>query len=211
MEDTQKKARDILLAAHHLRSPSSDITVDSPQIEDQRRRIIGLERMVLETQGFDFRHRHPHPFIIKFAKSLHVDQETTQQAWSICTDSYRTYIPLKQTPHTIALACLTLAAHFRDKTIDLAFDVPLDSLLATLDDLLDLYMHAKEGMRGLTVSETRLMDIKSSIFKDRTHLAVSGRVKVRKHVNLTEVGDTGTCRYLIDPDRYAQESRYHHM
>lgn len=39
-------------------------------IEEQKKRIIGLERMVLETSCFDFRQRHPQPYIIKFARHL---------------------------------------------------------------------------------------------------------------------------------------------
>jgi len=39
-------------------------------LEEQRRKIIILERHVLETAAFDFRSQHPQPYIIKFTKYM---------------------------------------------------------------------------------------------------------------------------------------------
>src|SRR5271170_6550322 len=39
-------------------------------LEEQRRKIIVLERHVLETATFDFRSQHPQPCIIKFTKYM---------------------------------------------------------------------------------------------------------------------------------------------
>ena len=36
--------------------------------EQHSRSIIGLERLMLEASGFDFRNRHPHKLMIKLAK-----------------------------------------------------------------------------------------------------------------------------------------------
>jgi CTD kinase subunit beta len=81
-EDTLKKLRDILVAGYTLRHPNGpdinpesqvplvDMCISRQTLEDQRRKIIILERHVLETATFDFRTQHPQPYIIKFTKHM---------------------------------------------------------------------------------------------------------------------------------------------
>ena len=209
MEDTSKKARDILIAAHAIRNPNDpDIPSDSPQLEDQRRRVIGLERMILETQCFDFRQRHPQSYLIKFARRLGVSKDLTKLAWDIVFDSYRTYLPLKSTPHTIALASLILASHFKNEPLSIP---PNDRFLTTtktlenaLEDLLDLYMHCRGQASAASIcSDSRLMELKSSLIT--YHPAPSNGSLKPKSLNLTSIGDRGTCRFLLDPQRLSLE------
>ncbi|CAG8772638.1 2163_t:CDS:2, partial [Acaulospora morrowiae] len=50
IEETYKKLRDILIEAYKVRHPEvSDVNGDAQPIEDQRRRVIQLERLVVET------------------------------------------------------------------------------------------------------------------------------------------------------------------
>ena len=51
---------------NHFYSPTNM----SQRLEEQRRRVIVLERHVLETATFDFRASHPQPYIIKFTKHM---------------------------------------------------------------------------------------------------------------------------------------------
>lgn len=216
MEDTSKKARDILVIAHHLRNPQNpDINPESPILEEQRRRVLGLERMLLETQSFDFRQRHPQTTLIKFARVLGTSEEITKQAWRISLDSYRTWSPLKVPPHAIALACIKLAtilANF-DIMIDLSkFQVEEDHFYTALEDVLDLYLHSK-GMQLMasTPDEGSLMDIKSGLLQGRISRPSSNghqAFRVEKPDNLTIIGDRGTCRYILDPGRIEQESQH---
>ncbi|KAK7205607.1 cyclin-like protein [Myxozyma melibiosi] len=109
-EDTLKKMKDIVIAAYNVRYPNGpEISMDSPIIEDQRRKSLLLEQHVLETMSFDFRMRHPHPYIVKFSKHLKLNTEQAQLAWFVCFDSYKTLAPLKHTPHAIALASIYIA------------------------------------------------------------------------------------------------------
>lgn len=211
MEDTSKKARDIIFAAYVLRNPQGpELNSESPQIEEQRRRVIGLERMILETQCFDFRQRHPQPFLIKFARVLGVGEDITRQAWDIVTDSYRTYLPMKGPPHLIALASLVLSSHFLNTSLEIDTDrfvVSTQDLYSALDDLLDLYMHCKgQAIAGAVCSAARLMEIKSDLFKhhEQVEPATSNgkpRSVVKPSLNVTSIGDRGTCRYVLDPER----------
>ena len=75
------------------------------------RNVVGLERLMLESSGFDFRTRHPQKVLMKLVKSCHLERETVGlTAYKISLDLYRTFAPLKQTSQTMAVACLELAA-----------------------------------------------------------------------------------------------------
>ncbi|KAG5440289.1 hypothetical protein PCANB_001859 [Pneumocystis canis] len=123
MEDTSKKLKDILIAGYNIKHPNGpDISFESQTIEEQKKRIIGLERMVLETSCFDFRQRHPQPYIIKFARHLKLSKEIAQKAWDISVDSYKTFLPLKFTPHCIALMALVLASILLEQPFEDAYE-----------------------------------------------------------------------------------------
>ncbi|KAF3937398.1 Cyclin-T1-2 [Dactylella cylindrospora] len=115
-EDTLKKSLEILAVAHNLRYQSEHhdpINSDSPLLEDQHRRIIGIERQILEACSFDFRTRHHQPVIIKFAKHYGIDKAVTATAWLVSVDAHKTFACLKATPQELALASLILAARLR--------------------------------------------------------------------------------------------------
>ncbi|KXT08979.1 hypothetical protein AC579_4026 [Pseudocercospora musae] len=159
-EDTLKKSRDVLAAAWNMKlAVQEQIGSDDPILEQQQRSVIGVERMVLEAGGFDFRSRDPHHVLIKIGKSLRKSEDlrsVTELAWTILTDLHRTFAPLKQTSPTLALASLELAAHFkaatlpnnvcsvRDdlQTLDLKrWHTTREEVMETLLDALDLYTH----------------------------------------------------------------------
>lgn len=123
MEDTSKKLKDILIAGYNIKHPNGpDISFESQTIEEQKKRIIGLERMVLEASCFDFRQRHPQPYIIKFARHLKLSKEIAQKAWDITIDSYKTFSPLKFPPHCIALMALVLASILLEQPFEDAYE-----------------------------------------------------------------------------------------
>ncbi|EME85678.1 uncharacterized protein MYCFIDRAFT_110460, partial [Pseudocercospora fijiensis CIRAD86] len=159
-EDTLKKSRDILAAAWNMKlAVHEQIGSDDPLLEQQQRSVIGVERMVLEAGGFDFRSRDPHHVLIKIGKSLRKSEDlrcVAKLAWTILTDLHRTFAPLKQTSSTLALASLELAAHFKAATSpnnvcsvrdDLQtlhlkrWHTTREEVMETLLDALDLYTH----------------------------------------------------------------------
>lgn len=208
MEDTAKKAKDILVVAHNHRNlQASDIDPESPILEEQRRRILGLERMLLETQSFDFRQKHPQTSIIKFSRALSLSEITTRQAWNISVDSYRTWAPLKVPPHAIAMACIILSCKFDHKDIELElqkFVIDEDHLYSALDDILDLYLHSKGiPLVAQVPLEALLMEIKSSVMRDRMNRSTNGTTAMHldKPENVSSIGDRGTCRFVLDRER----------
>ncbi|QIX01020.1 hypothetical protein AMS68_006537 [Peltaster fructicola] len=112
-EETKKYSRDILAAVHNLKAsgPHEQIMADDPMFEGHSRAIIELERLVLETIKFNFRDRNPHDLLIKLARKLGPDQALCRKAFTILTELYRTFAPLKHTAITLCYASLELAAH----------------------------------------------------------------------------------------------------
>lgn len=161
VEDTLKKSRDVLAAAHNLRAAVGEqVGTDDAMFEAPSRAVIGLERLVLEAGAFDFRSKYPHELMVKIAKTLPADddQEAGKVAdlgWSVLTDLHRTLVPVKQTSATMAVASLELGAHLhaaasndtsvvRDSFRDFDFEkhsTSREEVMETILDALDLYTH----------------------------------------------------------------------
>ncbi|KAF2479698.1 cyclin-like protein [Neohortaea acidophila] len=188
VEDTLKKSKDILAAAYNLKTTTHDqVGSDDPIFEAPSRAVIGLERLVLEAGGFDFRSRYPHQLLVKIAKGMPegVDDErekVVKLAWTVATDLYRTFAPLKQTTATMALACLELAAHLiaastennvsaiRDalQALDLkTWSVTREEVMETLLDLLDLYtQHTAQTILGTRYSLDDFLRVRLGLNKE---------------------------------------------
>ena len=163
VEDTLKKSKDILAAAHNLRAATTggeQVGTDDAMFEAPSRVVIGLERLVLEAGSFDFRSKYPHELMVKIAKTLDGDAEekraVTGLAWTVLTDLHRTFAPLKQTSASMAVASLELASHLyasstsndssavRDGFANFNFEkhsTTRDEVMETILDALDLYTH----------------------------------------------------------------------
>ncbi|CAK1361454.1 unnamed protein product [Cercospora beticola] len=186
-EDTLKKSRDILAAAYNMKQPNAheQVGADDPMFEAQSRMVIGMERLILESGGFDFRSRAPHHTLVKIGKSLPQSpdlREVSQLAWTVLTDLHRTFAPLKQTSSTLALASLELAAHFtaaksedhtclvRDslQNLDLRkWHTTREEVMETLLDGLDLYTHnTTSTVLGTKYSLDDLLRIRLALNKE---------------------------------------------
>jgi CTD kinase subunit beta len=133
IEDTLKKSREILAASYNLRHPNSEpIGPDAPLLEETSKRVIGMERTILETSSFDFRNRHAQPFLVKFCRRYQVGSALAHRAWEVAIDVYRTLAPLRATPHALALAALETACRLEGHPIRLEYE----ALEASRDDVL---------------------------------------------------------------------------
>ncbi|KAK9465624.1 cyclin-like protein [Lipomyces arxii] len=220
MEDTLKKLKDILLASYYLKHPAGpDISVDSPVIEDQRRKLISLERHVLETMSFDFRIKHPQPYIIKITKHLKYPATVAETAWLASIDSYRTLAPLKATPHAIALACIYIAATlFQQDTsiiepakyyyVHIRFlraqadyaDVILEILELYIDSLAQTLLHAKYKSAEQFMSMR--IDVNKRLNYARERNYDGDPLTLRDFT----IGDKGAIRFILDWDRQRLET-----
>ncbi|PLN84611.1 cyclin-like protein, partial [Aspergillus taichungensis] len=152
IEDTLKKSREIVCTAYNLKVPPSEhLSADNPIFEMPSRGIIGLERLMLEASGFDFRTRHPQKTLIKLARKygLTAQSAVSSTAYRISQDLYRTFAPIKQTSSTMAFACLELAGRLLDERSEAveqgrdyhAWRTSREEVMETLFDLLELYTH----------------------------------------------------------------------
>ncbi|WBW71700.1 Lsk1 associated cyclin [Schizosaccharomyces osmophilus] len=144
VEDTAKKLREILLIHFQHKHPGLDADTHAQIIDEVKRKVLGLERMILELLCFDFRVRDPHTYVIKFAKSLNFTPNTITVAWNICTDAYRTFAPLKYPVSVIAIAALSITCKLQKLSqpiIPRNFCAPTLLTEGAIADLLDLYMH----------------------------------------------------------------------
>ncbi|KAK2767282.1 RNA polymerase II C-terminal domain kinase beta subunit [Emmonsiellopsis sp. PD_33] len=152
IEDTLKKSRDILCSAYNLKLPPAEhLSSDDPVFESHSRGVIGLERLMLESSGFDFRNRHPQKSLMKLIKHFGFDKSsrTSRVAYGMSLDLYRTFAPLKQTSATMAFACLELAGRLLNDRIDRVesgrsyrlWVTSREEVMETMLDLLELYTH----------------------------------------------------------------------
>ncbi|KAI9841532.1 MAG: RNA polymerase II C-terminal domain kinase beta subunit [Sclerophora amabilis] len=145
IEDTLKKSKDILCAAHNLKvSPAEYLSSDDAAFESHAKTLIGLERLILEASGFDFRNRYPQKVLIKLAKGFNVDRQTVgKSAYIMSMDIYRTFAPLKQTSSTMAFACLELSARILDELESLRRVGSIDyrKWSTSREEVMDLYTH----------------------------------------------------------------------
>ncbi|EKD19622.1 uncharacterized protein L3040_002035 [Drepanopeziza brunnea f. sp. 'multigermtubi'] len=152
IEDTLKKSREILCAAHNLtKSPAEYLSPDDSTFEASSRIVIGLERLMLESSGFDFRVRYPHKHIIKLGKEAGIEKDVSRVAYNMMLDLYRTFAPLKQSCSTMAFACIELSTLLLEKQQSAIrgerspkyrkWGTTRTEIIETILDLLDLYTH----------------------------------------------------------------------
>ncbi|RDW79597.1 hypothetical protein BP6252_04235 [Coleophoma cylindrospora] len=156
VEDTLKKSREILCAAHNIRVAISEhLSPDDNVFDGPSKIVIGLERLMLEASGFDFRSRYPQKHLLKLAKDIGLERDTTKMAYQVMLDSYRTFSPLKHTSATLAFACIELSLLILDKSLDESlkdrarkyqmWKTTRAETLETMLDLLDLYTHFQKS------------------------------------------------------------------
>ncbi|KAJ3570098.1 hypothetical protein NP233_g4627 [Leucocoprinus birnbaumii] len=121
MHDTLKKPRELLAMSYAVRfpdlaakskHPGGEIDLDTmdPQVvENDRQKLLSVERFILESICFNFTSRLPFPYVVKIGRALGATKSLTKFAWRIVMDCYRTFLPLQYPPHTIALGGLFVA------------------------------------------------------------------------------------------------------
>ncbi|KAJ6444985.1 C-type cyclin [Purpureocillium lavendulum] len=242
VEDTIKKSRDILAAAYSVKNPDKPVAPDdkvsqppraipfppsptrqltlaslSPSqiFESTGKVIIGLERLILETIGFDFRTRYPQKLLVKVVRRVLGPGSSPDAraffatAYAMCTDMYKTFVPIKRTTFTMVMAVVELTARMRahaaaaaDKQADreavvnrvraFAASRPVgqysrDAVAETMLDLLDLYVqHHKATKIGTMFDLNIFIDIKIRLNGD---LDAAAAPRYLYHCTKCEVAD----------------------
>ncbi|KAL6851234.1 RNA polymerase II C-terminal domain kinase beta subunit [Amphichorda felina] len=180
VEDTIKKSKEILAAAYNVKNPDKPVTPDDKIFESPGKVIIGLERLILETIGFDFRTRYPQKLLVKVIRRVIGRDDpdakpffTTAYAMSI--DMYKTFVPIKRTTFSMVMAIAELTARLlgggasggshldsvRDFAAQKRAHYNRPAVVETMLDLLDLYVqHHKSTKLGTRFDLGLFMDIK---------------------------------------------------
>ncbi|XPS78603.1 Beta-glucosidase [Ascochyta lentis] len=185
IEDTLKKSREILCASWNMKvGPGEALSSDDPRFENHSKQIIGLERLMLESAGFDFRNRYPQKLMVKLARAVKFDQHNeAKTAWNLSVDLYRTFAPLKQSTPTLAIACLELAARLHERDADALVDrgvcrcakwaTSRGEVMETLLDLLDLYTHHRSSTSiGPLYPLETFINIRITLNTEASHLSL---------------------------------------
>ncbi|GJC78390.1 CTD kinase subunit beta [Colletotrichum liriopes] len=170
VEDTIKKSKEILCAAYNIKNPDHTTTQDDKMFEQPSKIIIGLERLVLETVGFDFRCRYPQSALLKATKKImgtHSKKLFTT-AMDMSVDLYKTFAPIKQTSYAMALGLLELTARLLGEGVDRIdkinyanFHTTRQNVVETVLDLLDLYtQHGKSTKLGNRFDLNKFIEVK---------------------------------------------------
>ncbi|RYP63058.1 hypothetical protein DL769_007084 [Monosporascus sp. CRB-8-3] len=225
-EDTQKKSREILCANYNM-------SHSDKKTPDDKRLIIGLERLVIESIHFDFRVRHPQDILARLVKKVLPDNEDGRNffpaAFQVLWDMHMTYAPIKQTSHTMALAVSEVTALLTGMHVEKfqsldpkAHYTDRGSVTETILDILDLYENHHEMTQfGKQFPLETFIDLKILVNKEleEKHLP---RYKFQcaeceKNPEPTSDSDDpdiapsgagqgdGTVRYIFDTTQAAQE------
>ncbi|OHE97298.1 C-type cyclin [Colletotrichum orchidophilum] len=170
VEDTIKKSKEILCAAYNNKNPDHPTTQDDKMFEQPSKIIIGLERLVLETVGFDFRCRYPQSALLKATRKILGTQskDVFATAMEMSVDLYKTFAPVKQTTYALALGLLELSARLLGRGINAFekvnyadFHTTRQNVVETVLDLLDLYtQHGKSTKLGVQFDLNKFIEVK---------------------------------------------------
>lgn len=133
--------------------------------------IIGLERHILETIGFDFRVRYPQKILVKMVRRLFKADDARDfipMAYDVSIDMYKTFSPIKASTSTMVLAIIELTALLNDHDVERIRSLDLDeyytnrsSIIEVMLDLLDLYTQfSKHTKVGMKFELSKFIDIK---------------------------------------------------
>ncbi|KAK2028010.1 C-type cyclin [Colletotrichum zoysiae] len=170
VEDTIKKSKELLCAAYNIKNPDHTTTQDDKMFEQPSKIIIGLERLVLETVGFDFRCRYPQSALLKATKKIMGpdSKKIFSVAMDMSVDLYKTFAPIKQTSYAMALGLLELTARILGEGVDKIerinyadFHTTRQNVVETVLDLLDLYtQHGKSTKLGNKFDLNKFIEVK---------------------------------------------------
>lgn len=182
-------------------------------LDDARTQAVALERQILETVGFDFRIRYPHPYVVKICRERKIAKDVASMAWTISSDAYATEALLKIAPHSVALACIILAAKIKDVNIfpvdSDALESPRLNVNTALIDLLDFYIDnlAETSLRSeyADVTVDPMLSLREKVGRELsargTKLPDGDDVNPDLEIRDPRLSDRGSVRYVLEWDK----------
>nr|PNR45325.1 hypothetical protein PHYPA_015096 [Physcomitrium patens] len=158
VEETPRPLREVIMFSYEIRFKKDPIAAQRIRqkdvYEDQKELVLGGERLLLTTLGFDLNVHHPYKPLVAAIKKFKVAQNTLAQvAWNFVNDGLRTSLCLQFKPHHIAAGAIFLAAKFLkvnlpkdgDKVWWQQFEVTPRQLEEVSNQMLELYEQNKSN------------------------------------------------------------------
>lgn len=175
--------------------------------ENPHKIIIGLERHILETIGFDFRVRYPQKVLVKMVRHMYDGDEARDvvaMAYDMSVDMYKTFSPIKASTFTMVLACIELTVMLKGldptqvRSLDLRrYHTTRESIVEVMLDLLDMYTQfAKHTKVGMRFELSKFIDIKIKLNQEVENNESSVR---RSAVWCDRCEDDEKVKYPITP------------
>lgn len=175
--------------------------------ESPHKIIIGLERHILETIGFDFRVRYPQKILVKMVRHLHPledDKAFIAMAYDMSVDMYKTFSPIKASSFSMVLAITELTALLKGGDVDkiraldlTKYHTTRPSIVEVMLDLLDLYAQfSKYTKVGMKFELSVFIDIQIQLNQEVDSRERSAR---RFDVWCEKCEDVEKVRYPITP------------
>jgi hypothetical protein len=150
----------------------------------EKKRIIGIERSVLQIIGFDFNLQLPYRYLLKYGKRMNVDREYVLQAWDMCIQSFRqSAVCIQFPPHMIACACLYLC------TVNA---LPHGWWTQYVTRTCDVYAISRQLVDALSLDPSLLTSVRSAMVDEET-------LRPAKRPRLTTLlsGEQGQLRFVF--------------
>lgn len=127
-EETVKKLRDIVIAAHFVVLKQESFDPDPKTLNEYRDFVMNIERMVLEDMYFDLNIHHPFRFAlayIKLLEGLHLlisgPQEVGERCWRLIKDIFSCTLCIQYPTHVLAISATIMA--YRLVSIDMPLNL----------------------------------------------------------------------------------------
>eukprot|EP00698_Gefionella_okellyi_P004563 TRINITY_DN1417_c0_g1_i3.p1 TRINITY_DN1417_c0_g1~~TRINITY_DN1417_c0_g1_i3.p1 ORF type:complete len:163 (-),score=40.36 TRINITY_DN1417_c0_g1_i3:125-613(-) len=108
-EESPRKLREIINVAFKVQHPEAPVMKIDNDYWTLRDALTQCEHQVLLTLNFELETDLPFRYLLNYVKSMQLTQRTSQIAWNVCCDSFRTLVPLQMTPTAVACAAIELA------------------------------------------------------------------------------------------------------
>lgn len=186
------------------------LSVDSPALQAGSERVLGLERILLECNCFDFRTRSPAALVVKVCRRLGLARESAFLAMEVLLDVYRTHAPLRCAPQGVALAAVMLAEKGMGRDVQVqdysVYETSRTEVCVVMNELLDLWVEPDgETECGGRFSVERLVELRLEI-QDAVGEGTNG-VNGEGVEEIEVRPEGGSVRFILDADREREERR----
>jgi cyclin T len=116
VEETPVKL-EVVIRASYAVYQKKDLDIEGDEYKQIREKVLQMERLLLQTIGFDMKVEHPYKHLLQYMKKINGEKKLAQTAWNFVNDSLRTTLCLQYPPDKIAAAAIYLASRYLESPL----------------------------------------------------------------------------------------------